>query len=88
MTFHFRIVKTKSMKIKNGVMAGLYNKGEAAKRLGFKSNTSGYRYIDYLVENNVLKAIKLEGIKAPRFRVEDVEALLNKTEDLGSPAFK
>jgi len=82
------MVKTKSMKIKNGVMAGLYNKGEAAKRLGFKSNTSGYRYIDYLVENNVLKAIKLEGIKAPRFRVEDVEALLNKTEDLGSPAFK
>lgn len=76
------------MKIKNGVVAGLYNKGEAAKRLGFKGNTSGYRYIDYLVENNILKAIKLEGIKAPRFRVEDIEALRNKTEDLGSPAFK
>lgn len=76
------------MKVRNGVVAGLYKKGEAARRLGFKSNTSGYRYIDYLVENDVLKAIKLEGIKAPRFRVDDVEALLNKTEDLGSPEFK
>ena len=64
------------------------NKGEAALRLGFKGNTSGYRYIDYLVENKVLRAIKLEGIKAPRFRVEDVEALRNKEEDLGSPEFK
>lgn len=76
------------MKIKNGVERGLYNKGEAAKRLGFSSTSSGYRYIDYLVENNVIKAIKLEGIRAHRFRVEDIEALLNKTEDLGSPEFQ
>ena len=76
------------MKVKNGVEIGLMNKGEAALRLGFKGNTSGYRYIDYLVENKVLRAIKLEGIKAPRFRVEDVEALINKEEDLGSPEFK
>ena len=76
------------MKLKNEVERGLLNKGEAATRLGFKSNTSGYRYIDYLVENKVLRAIKLEGIKAPRFRVEDIEALRNKEEDLGSPDFK
>jgi hypothetical protein len=76
------------MKVKNGVKVGLMNKGEAALRLGFKGNTSGYRYIDYLVENKVLRAIKLEGIKAPRFKVEDVEALRNKEEDLGSPEFK
>lgn len=75
------------MKVKKVVESGLYNKGDAAKRLGFKSNTSGYRYIDYLVENKVLRAIKLEGIKAPRFRVEDVEALRDKEEDLGSPEF-
>lgn len=67
---------------------GLLKKGEVAVRLGFKSNTSGYRYIDYLVENKVLRAIKLEGIRAPRFRVEDVELLRNKEEDLGSPEFK
>lgn len=82
------MVEPQPMKVKNGVVAGLFNKGEAAIRLGFKSNTSGYRYIDYLIENNVLRAIKLEGIKAPRFRVEDIEALRNKTEDLGCPAFK
>lgn len=76
------------MKVKNGVEIGLMNKGEAAKKLGFRGNTSGYRYIDYLVENKVLRAIKLEGIKAPRFKVEDIEALRNKEEDLGSPEFK
>lgn len=76
------------MKVKNGTERGLLKKGEVAVRLGFKSNTSGYRYIDYLVENKVLRAIKLEGIRAPRFRVEDVESLRNKEEDLGSPEFK
>lgn len=76
------------MKIKNGVEKGLYNKGEAARRLGFASTTSGYRYIDYLVENKFLRAIKLQGIRSPRFRVEDVEALRENEEDLGSPEFK
>ena len=87
-SFPIFVLEPVLMKIKNGVVAGLYKKGEAAKRLGFKSNTSGYRYIDYLVENDILKAIKLQGIKAPRFRVEDVEALLKTTEDLGYPEFK
>lgn len=76
------------MKIKNGVTSGLYKKGEAALRLGFKSNSSGYKYIDYLISNKVLKPIKLEGIRAPRFKVEDIEALRNKEEDLGCPDFK
>ena len=91
MILKFPISKTKNtipMKNKSSVKKGLYNKGEAAKRLGYSSTTSGYRYIDYLVENKFLRAIKLEGIRAPRFRVEEVEALLNKEDELGLPISK
>ena len=76
------------MEKKNGIKIGLYNKGQAARRLGFMSTTSGYRYMDFLIKNNVIQPIKLEGITAPRFRVEDIESLREKTEDLGSPKFE
>lgn len=75
------------MKIKNGVERGLYNKAEAARRLGFTSTTSGYRYIDYLVKNKFLRQIKLQGIRPPRFLVEEVEAIRENEEDLGAPEF-
>ena len=73
----------KNLKVK----AMLLRKGEVVKLLGY-SSSSGYRYVDDLVENDILRQKFLPGISKPRFLREDVEELLSDTKHEGVPAFE
>lgn len=67
----------------------LLKKGETAKLLGF-GGTAGYRYLDHLALLGVLKPIFLPAIKTPRYRREEVQAVIDsaKEEPDALPQFK
>jgi hypothetical protein len=63
-------------------------KGEASKLLGF-GTTAGYKYLDFLCKNKLLLPIRLPGVKTPRYKREEVLALLeNRDEIKGIPEFQ
>ena len=63
-------------------------KGEACRLLGF-GNTAGYKYLDFLQQNELLLPIRLPGVSAPRYKKSEVMALLNnRCEIEGVPEFK
>ena len=57
----------------------LLKKGETARLLGF-GGTAGYRYLDHLASHGILKPIFLPCIKTPRYKREDVQAIINGAE--------
>ena len=63
-------------------------KGEASRLLGF-GHTAGYKYLDYLQRHKILLPIRLPGLKTPRYRRDEIEALLTNREAIeGIPAFE
>lgn len=69
-----------------GIKRLLLKKGEVADLLGFK-RTNGYRYVDYLMENDFIKPRFLPGIKSPRFLQDEVEEILLEMAHKGAPTF-
>ena len=54
-------------------------KGEASRMLGF-GNTAGYRYLTFLVEENIITPIKLPGIKTLRYKKEEILEIANNRD--------
>jgi predicted DNA-binding transcriptional regulator AlpA len=72
---------------KEKVKAILLRKGEVVRLLGY-SASSGYRYIDYLIENEMITQKFLPGVSKPRFLRTEVESLLEDSKHEGVPAFE
>lgn len=72
---------------KDKVKAILLRKGEVVRLLGY-SASSGYRYVDYLIENNILTEKFLPGISKPRFLRHEVEGLIVNNKHEGLPAYE
>ena len=64
----------------------IIKKGEAGTLLGF-STTAGYRYLNYLERHSLIEPIYLPGMKVPRYRKEDVLALLDGDPPSNLPEF-
>tara|TARA_R110002020_G_scaffold13828_2_gene49441 strand:+ start:909 stop:1145 length:237 start_codon:yes stop_codon:yes gene_type:complete len=65
----------------------IIKKGEAGTLLGF-STTAGYKYLNYLERNKLIEPIFLPGMKVPRYRKEDVLALLDNDPPSNLPVFE
>lgn len=72
---------------KDKIKTILLRKGDVVKLLGY-SASSGYRYVDYLIENDILSQKFLPGISKPRFLREEVEALIDDKPHEGVNAFE
>ena len=64
----------------------IIKKGEAATLLGF-GQTAGYKYMTYLEVNKLIDPVFLPGIKTPRFRKADVQALIDSPPPSNVPQF-
>ena len=62
-------------KKKEKIKTILLRKGDVVKLLGY-SASSGYRYVDYLIDNDIITQRFLPGISKPRFYRDEVEALI------------
>ena len=69
------------------VRAMLLKKGEVAKLLGY-TQSSGYRYVDYLVQNEFITPRFLPGVKSARFLRDEVEELLLTIQHEDVPVFE
>ena len=65
----------------------IIKKGEAGTLLGF-GTTAGYKYLSFLEKHSVIKPIYLPGMKVPRYRKEDVLALLDGEPPSNLPTFE
>ena len=64
----------------------LLTKSEVLKLLGY-SRASGYRYVNYLIENDLISPKYLPGISRPRFLKEEVMSLIDDKQHTGVPVY-
>lgn len=65
----------------------LMRASEVIKILGL-GKVGGYRYLKHLENNNILKPVKLPGIKTPRYRMDEINELTEIREESNIPEFK
>ena len=62
-------------------------KGSEVLRVLGMGETAGYRYLKHLEKNSILKPVFLPGIKAPRYRRDEIEELAKNKEPVPCEKF-
>jgi|GEM_PF-3587192 len=59
---------------------------EVISFLGLKA-TAGYRYLQHLEKHQIIRPIKLPGLKTPRWKREEIIELAETRDDVECPEF-
>lgn len=65
----------------------LMKSAEVVRLLGL-GDTAGFRYLKHLEANNILKPIRLPGLKTHRWRKDEVLELTKNRDEVACPEFQ